>query len=218
MAKLKAFSNTALILGIAISFELTGCSTNSRESKVTPAATKTLAILTVDEIQNASNPMQWQMVWVDDFGISEITNPLLEAELETFIKGVQIYTMDIDGRVVTTRASTAGCWAITYDVRRRVVTPARTEEKTQQDGSIGYDVIPANLEAYVDIVSVGGACTYHLKIEGKVYDLNWFEPMNDFISLNFRQAVNRIEGNKLAWVDPNGKIIARFEEPPIQKN
>jgi len=218
ITKMKSFSHISLILGIFINFALTGCRTNSEGPKVAPENFQAFVKLTVDDIQNASNPMQWQMVWVDDFGINEITNVQLKNQLETFIKLVKVTTMEIDGRLVTAQASTVGCWSITYETRRRIITPARTEEKIQQDGNVEYDVTPATYKHYVDRVAVGGACTYHPKIEGKVYNLNWYEPMHDFLSLNFQQAVNRIEGNMLEWVGPNGKTIARFEERPVQKN
>jgi len=207
--KLKSFFGTASFIVIFVSFVLSGCNSNAEKPQ---AFTKP----TYDDIQHASNPVRWQMVWVDNFGISEITNPRLEAQLETFISGVSITTKEVQGRLITFKAGT-GCWGMTYELRRRIITPAQTKEKIQQDGGVEYEVIPATYKPYVDVVSVGGACTYHPTIDGKVYNLNWFEPMEDFISLNFQKAENRIDGNMLKWVGPNGKILARFEKIPTQR-
>lgn len=210
--ELKPFNDLVLCVGIFTSIALTGCSVKSSEPIVAPVDAQAFSKLTVEDIQNASNPARWQMVWVDDFGIGEITDSRLEAALETFIRDVQITTMDVGGRPVTFSARTEGCWSMAREARRRIITPARTEEKIQEDGSVEYEVIPATLKPYAEIVSVGGACTYHPNIEGKDYDLNWFEPMHDFIDSNFEQAINRIDGNRLEWVDKNGKVLARFEE------
>ena len=213
-SKMKSFYYTYLFKGIFINFALAGCATNSDKPKVDA---QSFSKLSVEDIQNASNPMQWQMVWVDDFGISELPHASLDSHLETFISGVKITTSEIDGKLVTMLARTSGCWAIMYEVRQVVITPARTEEKIQPDGSIEYDVTPATYKPRVDTISVGGACTYHPKIAGKEYDLNWFEPMNDFLKLNFHQSVNLREDNILEWGDSNGKTLARFKELPGPK-
>ena len=215
--KLKSFFYTAAFVAISISFALTGCNSNTGKPTVAPVELQAFAELTVEDVQNASNPAQWQMVWIDNFGISEITDQRLEDQLEIFIKGVRIITYEINGRLITIKARTAGCWSIAYEARRIIVIPARTEEKVQQDGSIEYDHTPATYKPSLDVVAVGGACTYHPEIDGKVYDLNWYEPMNAFISLNFQKAENRIDGNMLEWVGPNGKTLARFEKIPTQK-
>ena len=212
--KQKSFYNTGLLKSLFISLALTGCHANTETPKVESFS---FFELSVDDIKNASNPRQWQMVWVDDIGIDHLPNASLESQLETFIRGVKIRTGEVDGKLVTLHANTSGCWAITYEIRRYVVTPARTEEKIQQDGSIKHDVTPATYEPRVDMVSVGGACTYHPKIAGKEYNLNWFEPMNDFLKLNFQQTVSLREDNILEWVDPNGKTVARFKELPGAK-
>lgn len=213
-AKLKLFLYSSLWAVSFIGITLTGCSSNIEKITVTPQQVRALYTPTVEEMQKASNPTSWHMTWIDDFGLSELQHEGMSSDLEKFILSTMVRTSEIDGKTVTMSARTKSCMGISWAVRRQVVTPAQSK-KVIIDGNVEYEVTPAILEPYVEAVSVGGACTLHVMIDGKKYDTDWYELMNKFIQKNFRQIRNIRRGDKLEWVDPAGAIIARFEK--VQK-
>lgn len=174
------------------------------------------------EPQEATDQTSWRMTWVEDFGTTLTWDENYEAtqlphkdwapHLENYIRTVKIQTSMIDGKFSTVSAS-AGCNGIGRDIRRRVVTPAKTIE-TIRDGQAHYETTPAVFENYDEWFTTQKGCTWGQEIDGKKYGFNWISLMERFLLKNAPNATLSRKANSLEWIGPSGTAIARFEKLP----
>jgi len=159
-----------------------------------------------------SDVTEWQMVWAGDFGADPVSPPGLAAELDKFIRSVSLRTGHVGGELVIS-SGYAGCNGIGREIRRRIVTPARTTE-TIRDGKPHYTTIPATYKAYVDIIMSQTACQLTPKVDGVRYPTNWIEMIEDFIGEQIRTGTPARNGDTLEWINEVGKVMAKYEKQP----
>ena len=160
----------------------------------------------------AAKPTMWRMVWVDDFGVSDLPHEGLRKHLESFTRTATIHTAVEDGQHITVSAY-VGCNGMGRQTSRRIVTPAKTIE-TLKDGKPHYDTIPAEYETVSGWYTTQTACRKSHEIDGKTYALDWFSKMEAFLFTNAQSAVHALSDGQLEWISEAGQAIAKFEKVP----
>jgi len=159
-----------------------------------------------------SDVTKWQMVWAGDFGADPVSPPGLAAEFDKFIRSVSLRTGHVGGELVIS-SGYAGCNGIGREIRRRIVTPARTTEIIR-DGKPHYTTIPATYKAYVETVMTQTGCSLTPIVNGVSYPTNWIEKMEDFIIEQIRTGTLAPNGDTLEWINEDGKVMAKYEKQP----
>ena len=150
----------------------------------------------------------WQLAYVDET-VWTILNAefggLSEDVMQSIAEQFKLITWTQDDEVAYA-AIWLDCNIPTMERRRRIIKPAMTTENRDKDGEVSYKTIPAEYEAYIDIVRNSEGCSL-------------ISPAENILSSRVESAFNDIiedtklvrYGDALAYVDAVNTSVANFE-------